>query len=737
MTRSISVDPRIGFILLLAACVTAFAAGPAFAQLADWQDNPVEQPITVNGDTVEYSPENKVVTATGNVRVEYKQTKLSCDKLTVNTQTKDAVAEGHVRIDDKMGLMVGEKIIYNFNTKVGTVIEGAFMSDPYYGKGKKLERISENEFVALNGYASSCNFDNPQYRIKAKQVKVYPKDKIKTKSDTVYIGGMPVAWLPFYNQSLKDRAMTVQLTPGYRKKWGAYLLSSTRWRLTDDLTFRTYLDYRNRLGWGEGFGANYKTDNFGTGDLKFYYTNETDTEQPQGQPDQFERYMTRWRHKWNIDDRTNIYNEYYFIRDPKHDLLDPKGQNPPENSFLKDYFYREYDEDLQPLSYSTFHHSFNYSSFDLLLQKRTNRWYDQVEKLPEAKFSMASKQIGESPFYFDDSSSAGNYNKKSAVPADSSTDVNMLRFDTTNKIIMPMRLAFINASPFVGLRNTVYDKDVNNGAMADSPRTMFMTGVDMSTKFYRLFDVNSNFLGMDINGLRHIITPSVGYAYNHRPTIAASKLKQIDSVDALDGSNSATLSLDNKFQTKRDGKSVDFADFKIDSLYTYKPHDQSGSSYGDTIFNLEIRPYSWVTFDSDATYTHTGARDSDNYNRFSNANYDWTFNIAPERTVSLGQRYQRKGGDEVTFNTDWRLTPKWKVGMYHRYQFSRGSTLTRGFYEHEYRIIRDLHCWDLNIIWNQERGQGTSIWFVFNLKAFPETAISIDHSYNKPKGGSQ
>jgi len=745
MSGSNGIDRRIGGVLLLVFGAVVFTAVPVFARSGistsefpkisskdqDQPESPVEQPITVNGDTVEYSPESKVVTATGNVRVEYKQTKLSCDKLTVNTLTKDAVAEGHVRIDDKMGTMVGEKINYNFNTKVGTVIEATFMSDPYYGKGEKLERISENKFVALKGYASSCNFDTPHYRIKSKQVTVYPKDKIQTKSDTVYIGGVPVAYLPFYNHSLKDPMMHVQLTPGYSKKWGGYLLSATRFNLTDGLTGRIYLDYRNKLGWAEGFGANYNTEYIGKGDLKFYYTHETDTQQPQGQPDQFERYMFRSRHKWDIDDRTNIVHEYYRINDSKRALLGG------DHSFLKDYFRREYDKDVQPLSYDSFHHSFDYSSLDVLVQKRTNRWYTQLEKLPEVKYSLPSKQIGESPFYFDNASSAANYNYKNAVPSDSSNDTDMLRLDTTNKVVLPMKVAFINASPFAGYRNTFYDKDVNNGNTWDAPRNMFMTGVDLSTKFYRLFDVQSDLWGMDINGIRHIITPTIGYAYNHKPTVGTSKLKQIDSVDALARSNYAAMSLDNRFQTKREGKSVDFADFRVDSVYTYKPKGESGSSFGDVIFNTELRPYSWVTFDSDATYTHTGERDSENYNRFSNANYDIIFSIAPERTISIGQRYQRKGGDELTFNTDWRLTPKWKVGTYQRYQFSRGSNLTRGFYEHEYRFTRDLHCWDMDIIFNQERGQGTSVWFIFKLKAFPETAISIDHSYNKPKAGAQ
>lgn len=687
----------------------------------------VEQPVTVNGDTVEYSMEKKEVTAQGNVSVNYKGTKLRCNKLTVNTQTKDATAQGNVRIEDESGLMEGEKIIYNFNTKKGTVVHARFISSPYFGKSEEIQKIGDKEFVSSNGYATTCDFDHPHYNLRAKKVVVIPKDKIQTRQDTVVIGSTPIMYLPCYSHSLKDPLMHVQLSPGYSKDWGAYLLSAWRYNLADNVNGRIYLDYRDRLGVASGFGTNYRSVKFGKGDFKFYYTHEDDTELDVNQPHEFQRYFVRLRHKWDIDERNNLISEYYKIVDSRRMLLGT------EYNVLKDYFPREYEKDAQPLSYSFFHHSFTNSSMDLLVQKRTNRWYSQLEKLPEIKYNLPSLQIAELPLYFENNSQAANFNKKNAVPSPSTDDVSVNRFDTFNKIYLPAKVSFIDLVPFAASRQTYYDKDINGAS--DSLRTVFYTGAEASTKFYRIFDVKPNFLGLDINGLRHVITPTISYSYNHDPTIRSTRLRQMDAIDSIGLNNCVNLELSNKLQTKRNAQTVDFLDFIVSNTYTFYKIDpltdqKSNGNFSDYLFELRFLPYSWVRLDTDATYNHEGEY-------FSNANYDLNFNLGSERSIGFGQRYQRNGGNELTFNSDWRISPKWKFRVYERYQFKETADVRHGMVKQEYTFSRDLHCWLFDIAYTIEKEHGQSIWCIFRLKAFPEAEINFTTSFSSPQSGSQ
>ncbi len=718
-----------------------------------------EEPIVVNGDTVEYSTTGKEVTATGNVSVTNKGVKLTCHKLTVNTQTKDGEAEGNVRLEDAKGVIEGNKIKYNFQTKSGTIIDSAFRANPYFGRAEKVDKVSDSEFIARRGYMTTCDFDKPHWHMKSNRMDIFPDDKIQTKDDRVYVGRVPVLYAPQFNKSLQDPLMHVQLMPGKRKDWGPYMLSAWRYNLTEDVKGRIYLDYRSNFGIAEGFGTNYSTSEFGKGDFKYYYTQERDHSLPKGNsaPRIFQRYLLRWRHQADIDTQTKFIGEFYKINDSKMQLY-PGGSF----NFLKDYFYREYEKQAQPPSYALLHHNFGYSSLDFLMQGRTNDWYDPgyVEKLPEIRYNLSSYKIANTPVYFSNNSSTGNYNKKDistnpAVASSNYPDIHVNRFDTSNRLSLPMRIAFLSVSPFVMNRETIYDKTV--AAASPSVRTIFYSGVDASTKLYRLFNVKTNLLGLDINGLRHIITPTVGYSFNKQPTIPGANLKQIDDVDLIGNNNSASLQLSNKLQTKRNNQSVDIVDFLVTTTYYFKPSTYSylplpptvtgvtngalttgtGTNFGDLLLQLKLIPYSWMSINSDATYVHSGDHSSVNYNHFANANYDLNFNLGTDRSFGVGQRYQIKGGNEITGNLVWRFNPKWKFTAYERYNRGHDPTLGRGLREQEYTVSRDLHCWVWDITYNTRRGHGDSIYFIFRLKAFPELGFNFNESYHEPKPGSQ
>ncbi|MBN2831200.1 MAG: LPS-assembly protein LptD [Candidatus Omnitrophica bacterium] len=729
----------------------------------------VSQPIVVNGDNVEYSTETQEVTAQGNVEIIYEGTKLTCKKLTVNTRTKQGVAEGNARLEDERGVIEGEKITYDFANKTGTIIDAGFRANPYFGKARKIERLDESEFIARYGYITTCSFDRPHYRIASKQMGVLPGDQIQTKNNILYLGSFPLLYLPRFNHVLEDPMMHVRIMPGKSKDWGPYVLTGWKYQLTDYISGRIYLDYRSKLGIAEGFGSNYSTPYFGRGDFKFYYSDERpdkSTLSAGAQRTQFQRYLIRWRHKWDIADQTNFISEFYKIGDERRKYYDLNS------NILKDYFYREYEKDSQPLSYALFHHSFGYSSIDILAQKRVNHWFDQLDKLPEIKYTLLSVQLWETPLYFENSSIFANFNKKASMYPETADELSMNRFDIINKLSMPMKLAFIEFTPFVKDRQIIYDKGADGKTLPVN--TVFYAGADLSTKFYRIFDIKTNFLGLNLNGVRHIITPTVGYSYNHAPTISANKLKYIDNTDLITSSNVANLGLSNKLQVKRkDSKgketTVDFLDINISTSYAFAPRitygtryytDQNGTrvlvvdpdnsrklgaSFSDILIKYKILPYSWLRIEGDVTYKHSGMEgdlDFENYNRFSKVNYDISFDFAPERSLGFGQRYERKGGNQITASFNWRLTPKWRFSIYQRYNLKSytddsNAFIKKGSLEQEFTLSRDLHCWEVDLTLNNKRNHGSGIFVVFRLKAFPEAEFSFDQSYNKPKSGAQ
>lgn len=718
----------------------AFATEKPKKPLVANEEETPELPIELSGDQIEYATNSRDVTIIGNAIVTYKGSTLTCQRLTINTTTKSGVAEGNARLDEKEGVIEGDKLIYNFETSSGTIINANFRSTPYYCKAGKLEKVSQNEFVNRRGYLTTCNMDHPHYRIGVRQLNFFPKNKMIAKGATFYIGGVPVLFLPKYEHSFRDPLAPVQVMPGSKKEWGQYLFTAWRFNLTENVTGRIYLDIRQKVGISEGFGLNYN-GKFGKGDFKLYYTHEKDTTMPEAAPNnEFERYLIRLRHKWDIDENTYLTAEYYKIKDSKMANL---GSN---YNFLKDYFYREYEKDEQPPTYMTLHRSFGFSSLDFTIQKLTNSWYSSyLEKLPEVKFSLPSTQIGDSRFYVENRTSGVNYNLKrtsTMTPATNNTslgttDVHYNRIDFYNKLSYATKVSFIEFTPYVANEETMYSKDISGKNIA--PRTVFYSGANMSTKFYRLFDVHTKFAGMDLDGLRHIITPTINYYFNHEPTISNSRLRQIDGLDSMTRNNSVSLELSNKLQTKRNNIKTDILNFRMNSIYYLKPKYsvKRGSNFSDILLNLNFYPTTWLSIIADSTYNRSVARTDENYNKFTSVNYDLGFTLGKRGSFGIGQRYARKAGNQVTSSFSWRLSPKWKFSIYERYEMGHDPSVKRGIKEQEYTLSRDLHCWQMDITYNITQMQGHTIWFVFRLKAFPEMEFNFDQSYNQPKPGSQ
>jgi len=72
----------------------------------------------------------------------YKGTTLSCEKVSVDTVSKEAIAEGNVVVrDEKAGVMTGKRILYNFANKTGTVIDGDFFQSHITAVPQKSRRF--------------------------------------------------------------------------------------------------------------------------------------------------------------------------------------------------------------------------------------------------------------------------------------------------------------------------------------------------------------------------------------------------------------------------------------------------------------------------------------------------------------------------------------------------------------------------------------------------------------------
>jgi lipopolysaccharide assembly outer membrane protein LptD (OstA) len=729
------------FVLVIIHFIfSALFLSTIFAETAQREVKKAEEPpIVVNGDRIEYAQEANVVTVSGNVKVIKGSAVLTCDKATVNTATNDVHAEGNVVLKDEKGIIKADSCYYNFKKKTGQAFNARAAYAPYYAAGKIIEMVSEDEIEIKNGYLTTCDKDHPHYRIQSRICRIFPEDKVMTKAITFRVANTPIMYLPKYTQNLKDDRMHVRVTPGKSKDWGFFLLTAWRYDLLQNSRGRIHVDFRERRDLAWGVDNYYDTKIAGQGYFKTYYMRERrlgrkrlykypDIVTPEKATKEKERYRIQWRHKWDIKEGTYWLAEYHKVKD-----ID----------FIKDYFFREHEKNNEGVTSSHIllsHLLADASTLSILAKKRTNRIFSETEKLPEIRWdrpavkvfefgggSAVKNQGASSPLklYFSSSSSYANFNKKTATLPGKNWDDDEAsqRIDTYNRLSLPLKLSFLDLNPFVGARETYYQRIANRRTGVF--RHAWDSGLDITTRFYSIFDFNSDVLGMEFNQLRHIIGPALKYSYAHPPTVSSSKLLQFDAVDSIGEANQIGLSIENKLQTKRRDKTVDFLRLIIGTDYFFNIEGRKRKWSDSITFDLEMLPYDWMRFESEATFD----RKKDN---FSFANFDLK---ASGEKISWGggYRYERDSSSQFTGEIRLNLFKGWSFRVYERLQF-KGDTLVK---EQNYSISKELHCWILDINYNVLRGRGENIWFALRLKAFPEIGIDYSHSYHTPKPGSQ
>jgi lipopolysaccharide assembly outer membrane protein LptD (OstA) len=715
-------------------------------------DKGSKEPVIINGDTVEYDEAGKTASANGNVTITYQDLKVTCKKAMLHSDTKEVVAEGDVVLTQGQNFFKGERVVYNIDTKTGTVIEPSVFIDPtFYGGGEKAEKLDQDHYFIKRGYVTTCNKEEPHYRIQSKQLNVYLGDRVSAKNILLFVGKVPILYFPYYSHSLKDRHPGVTVIPGKNDDWGYFVLTSWRYYFNDNFRGRIHIDYREKRDFAYGITTNYGTEDYGSGIFRFNYFDEKkngdtwssrpdeNSNSPKGKD--INRYRAQLRHKWQMDPATQGVLEFNKMSDA---------------NVIKDYYIKDYQRDMVNSNYASVIRTENYYTTSLLVQKQVNRFDSVVEYLPEVKFETTNIKIGKTDFYYEGEASAANLNKKEPSPLNSTATTN--RFDTNNRLSYQSTLfGWLSVTPYAGTQQTFYSRDLDG--QNNLVRGNFFTGTDVSTRFYRTYNYDSKAFNMEINGIRHVISPSISYYYSHEPTVNKSKLGQFDEIDNTSFANYISPSLENKLQTKRmvGGKmtTVDLARFIVDTDYHFATETDKGGRLGNYGLTFESKPYNWMRILSNAVYNPHGQRfESFTFNFMGNPELDfdnqdlrqavYTEITSKKWGYGGGYRWDNDLGSLLEGQLMFNVTPKWKVTAYNRLDLKRFGTDVNGapmkfinsIAEQEYRVSRDLHCWIGDFVYNISRDHGHTFMVIFRLKAFPDVPVELEQNYNPPMFGS-
>ena len=683
--------------------------------------------LNANG-VIKFDLETGEMRAKNGVRVRYKEgtpeaAVLSSNNAILNQKSGNITATGNVILSREDTVWKAERLEYNFRTKNVTSAQFRVGKMAYFIKGAKMTGNQTNGvFQASEIIFSAEDSEKPSMFIKAKSVEVVPGEHVIFRNASVHIGNQPVFFLPYYKRSLKQQPWNIHFRPGYKSEWGAYLLSSIRWPSDEKFGGEFNLDYRSKRGVGFGPTLHYRSDKWGDGYLNLYRAFDDDPlTDSRGLSIDRERDLAQWSHRLRQDNFTATAVIEY-----------------ESDEFMRRDFYEDlYQNNVQPNTYIELSHDWENYNLSMLVQPRVNAFYENIDRVPDLKLSGTRHRIGDSPFFYDTETSVG-YLRHRYDNASANNDYGLLRADSLHQIYLPKTYGgWLNVTPRIGGRFTHYgETDGTGSSKTSSQRYVFNTGVEVSTKFSKLTPNTKSKL-FDVNGIRHIIQPSINYAFIPRPNRVPDELDQFDyeltsprllpiefpennAIDNIDSQNVLRLGLRNRLQTKRSNGLQDVADWDLFTDWRIDPNSGQ-SKFADLFSDAIVRPRSWLSLNSGLRY------DLDD-SLWRTINHGFTISPKPNRwNIQGGQYYylaqpstSKSDRTDVFYSgLGYRLNENWSFSTRQYYDSKLGELA-----QHDYIIHRDMSSWTFLIDLSFRKATGrrndeTRLSFNYSLKFRP------------------
>ena len=675
-----------------------------------------------------FTAENGVV-----VRYELEDITLTADRATGNLISGDVLAEGTVTIQSGTNYWTGPRLQFNHLTESITGRDFKTGQGDVFAGGALLEKDgSSPEFHAGEAYLTTDDAAAPGFRIQASEITIVPGEYIKAKNATLRLGDVPVFYFPYFKKRLDGRSNHFSILPGYRSEFGPFLLTEYDWFLNDSLSGTLHLDWRHKRGFAGGADFEYDLGEFGEGKIGTYYADDDrpGTDRRTNEPIGNDRYLLEFSHR--VELRTNLVARVIA-----------SGQS--DAQITRDFFESKYRSNPQPKSFLEVSQLWQNYSLNLVAQPQVNDFFEDVERLPDLKFSAFRQQLGPLPLYYEGESSGAYLRRRFYQPG--MLDYEAFRGDSFHQVLYPNTFfGWLNFTPRVGGRFTYYSEAEGPGATTDSEsRSVFNTGAELSFKASRLWRSASNDL-LDVSGLRHIVRPSLNYIYIPNPSAPPRDLPQFDyetqlydmpailfpdfnSIDAIDSQNALRLGLWNTLQTKRDGELDNLLIWGIYSDWRIsEKRDQS--TFSDIYSEMEIKPRSWLSL-----YSKLRFDTDDTEFRISDNRITLTPN--PTWSLGLGHRFVDHPGlfatgektSLITSTLYYRISDNWGSRISLHYEAEDGQ-----MQEQYYTIYRDLRSWTAALTFrirdDEDSPRSYGLALAVSLKSWP--SFNLGDDTNRP-----
>lgn len=522
----------------------------------------------------------QIATADDNVVVRYKDDVIFADHVIYNRATRVVFATGNVRIFSARHVYRGDAITYNLDTKAITSQVFSGMEYPKFLTGKQVTTPEFNHYRLSNATFTTSNRQNPSFHLEASTIEYRPNDEVVLKNVVLFIGDVPVFYVPVFVQSLTDSRPAYQFEIGDSGQFGAFIDNKYNWVADDHLRGTVEFDVREKRGYAGGVDVQYFPSLTSDILLKTYYAQ--DTLYSQSDPTVPNSPAHGNHNDSNVYDGVPSDNRYR-IAYQQHLQFGPDFSSIADLNkwsdpwVTRDFFPGEYQQENQPPNFVSLNEYNPNFTVSLLASPQVNPFFETVERLPEFMVESKQQKIFDSPIEYTSQSSVVNFERKYADlqyfrdPADyiynsfpngspqataysyyhpnatygyntaQQNNYSAYRYDTYHEFSYPHQyFNFLSLTPRIGGRFTYYSDDNqtigdtanNNGLSNDTitnskARLAGDVGLEGDFKISRTW-LNASDPNLGIDGIRHVIEPFFDSEFAPSPTVTPNNIRGFD-----------------------------------------------------------------------------------------------------------------------------------------------------------------------------------------------------------------
>ncbi len=427
------------------------------------------------------------------------------------------------------------------------------VSHPYRFYAEKISRDKDGLYdFGEDSMLTTCTNDVDDLHWKIVGSFKYKDQRyVSLKNVWVYLYDVPVLWLPYWYYPM-NTDYGLRLIPGYRSRWGGYLLSGYVYNIYNEhdpngysLGGSTYLDYRTKNGFGVGQSLRWNLKELGRGKIKGNYFWDED----------YDRYTRHWddgeynHSNWG----SNIERERYRISLEhsadltERDNLRVKATYLSDSHVLYDFFRRDEDRESIPVNEIWYEHRENDFALGGSVSGPINDFYGGTARLPEGWLSIMPQPIWDLPVNYESQTRAGYLNRDYAKTASSDdmfrynpylgvngrgADYQAFRADTSHRLTYPFKVwDVLSVVPRATYRGTYWSDsgDVKSSYTTASEDAIYRNIVEVG------FTMSARGTTWIDDSWRHTVEPYLDYSFQ-KVNLTSASGKRYYSFDNYDRS---------------------------------------------------------------------------------------------------------------------------------------------------------------------------------------------------------